>query len=108
MFLICCICASMYLIVAGSALLLNGLAVANMLNGEYAAAENYLNEALTKPSGETEALANLVVVQQHLQRPPELIARTLAQLKAKNKGHPLLQSLDVFDGAFERLGSGGQ
>ena len=91
---------------AGSALLLNGLAVANMLTGDYPAAEGYLNDALTKPSGETEALANLAVVQQHLQRAPELVGRTLGMLKAKNKSHPLLHSLGVFDGAFDRLGGG--
>ena len=75
-----------------------------MLLGSYPAAETQLSEALTKPSAETEALANLVVVQQHLQRPPELVNRTLAPLRAKNRGHPLLVGLDAFEASFERQG----
>jgi Flp pilus assembly protein TadD len=89
--------------VAGSALLLNGLASAHILMGNYSEAETLLNDALTKPSAETESLANLIVVQQHLQRPVELVNRTIAQLRTKCKGHPLLQALATFEGSFERL-----
>lgn len=87
----------------GSALLLNGLAMAEMLQGDFAAAETHINEALTKSPAETESLANLVVVQTHLQRPPELINRTIGQLSLKCKNHPLVTSLQTFDGAFDRI-----
>ena len=93
-----CVCVT-----AGSALLLNGLASAHVLMGNYAEAETLLNEALTKPSAETESLANLVVVQQHLQRPVELVNRTIAQLRTKSRNHPLLQALGTFEGSFDRL-----
>lgn len=86
-----------------SALLLNGLAVANMLLGNYGEAESQLNEALTKPSAETEAIANLIVVQQHLQRPVELVNRTIAQLKSKSRNHPLVEALETFESSFERV-----
>jgi len=44
-------------------------------SGQYDEAESYLQEALTKAPSDAESLANLVVVSQHLQRTPEVIAR---------------------------------
>ena len=87
---------------ASSSLLLNGLAVAEMAIGEFTSAEQHLNEALTKTQT-ADTLANLVVVQTHLLRPPELINRTLSQLKLKSRNHPLITSLNAFDAAFDRV-----
>jgi hypothetical protein len=42
-------------------------------------------------------------VSQHLQRAPEVVARYLAQLKAKNPTHSLLASLGTFESAFDRV-----
>jgi hypothetical protein len=71
--------------------------------GNYAKAETLLNEALSKSPADPDSLANLIVVQQHLQRPIELVNRTLSQLSLKAPNHPLVTSLHTFDNAFDRV-----
>ncbi len=61
----------------GSLLLLNGLAVAKMHLGLFEEAETTLQDSLAKSAGDADTLANLVVVSQHLDRPPEVINRYL-------------------------------
>jgi coatomer subunit epsilon len=87
----------------GSPLLLNGAASTKMHMGEYEEAESLLLEALTKISGDSDSLANLVVVSQQLRRPEEVINRYLSQLKTSSPDHMLLKSLAVFEGAFDRM-----
>mmetsp|Transcript_36745 Transcript_36745/g.37398 ORF Transcript_36745/g.37398 Transcript_36745/m.37398 type:complete len:238 (+) Transcript_36745:3-716(+) len=86
-----------------SPLLMNGLAVAKMQQGLYEEAESHLQDALAKAQSDPDSLANLVCVGQHLQRPPEVIARYLSQLKMKAPSHPLLSSLSIFESAFDRV-----
>lgn len=74
-----------------------------MQQGNYAKAEQLLNDSLSKSPSDADSLANLVVVQQHLQRPVELVNRTLSQLSLKAPNHPLVTALHTFDGAFDRL-----
>jgi coatomer protein complex subunit epsilon len=87
----------------GTCMLLNGLAVAKMSGGHWEEAETLLQEALTKAQADADSLANLICCSQHLNRAPEVIARYMAQLRSKAPGHPLLQSLVVFEGAFDRV-----
>lgn len=61
----------------GSPMLLNGLAVANMHAGNFGQAETLLQEALTKAPSDADSLANLIVAMQHLNRTPEVVARTI-------------------------------
>lgn len=89
----------------GTCMLLNGLAVAKMSGGHFEEAETILQEALTKSQADPDSLANLICCSQHLNRSPEVIARYVAQLKSKSPGHPFLQSLSVFEGAFDRVSS---
>lgn len=90
-----------------SCVLLNGQAVAEMQQGNWAKAEELLNDSLSKTPSDPDSLANLVVVQQHLQRPVELVNRTLSQLALRAPNHPLVTTLNTFDGAFERLSAAG-
>lgn len=87
----------------GSCVLLNGLAVAKMHGGHFEESETYLQEALTKAPSDSDTLANLITVSQHLQRSPEVIARYLSQLKAKSPNHSLCVGLATFEGAFDRV-----
>lgn len=91
--------------VAASAQLLNGQAIGEMHLGNYAAAESLLNDALSKGTAavDGDSLANLIVVQQHLQRPIELVNRTISQLTLKSPNHPMISSLQNFDSAFDRV-----
>lgn len=87
----------------GSSLLLNGLAVAKLHQGQYDEAESLLQEALTKAPADPDTLANLVCVCQHLGRSPEIINRYLSQLKTKAPGHLLVSSMNTFEGAYDRV-----
>lgn len=87
----------------GSAMLLNGLAVSKMHQAQFDEAEQLLQDALTKAPGDADTLANLIVVGNHLQRPADVIARNISQLSAKSPNHPLLASVAVFEGAFDRV-----
>ena len=87
----------------GSSLLLNGLAVAKLHQGQYDEAETLLQEALTKSPADPDTLANLVCVCQHLGRSSEIVNRYLSQLKTKAPGHLLVTSMNTFEGAFDRV-----
>lgn len=86
-----------------SASLLNGLAVAKMHAGSFEEAETHLLEALRNAPLDPDSLANLICVSQHLDKPPEVVNRYVAQLQTKSPGHPLIVSLGLFDGAFDRV-----
>jgi len=86
-----------------SALLLNGLAASKMHQAAFEEAETLLQEALGKAPSDPDSLANLIAVSQHLQRSPEVVARYLAQLKAKAPTHQLITSLATFEGAYDRV-----
>lgn len=85
-----------------TSMLLNGLAVSKMHQGQFDEAETSLQEALTKNQGDPDALANLIVVSTHLHRAPEVLNRYFSQLRMKSPGHPLLVSFDAFNSSFDR------
>lgn len=87
----------------GSSLLLNGLAVAKIHQGEYAEAETLLLDALTKRTNDPDSLANLVVVSQQLRRSEDVTTRYLNQLRKAAPGHTLLQALGTFEQAYDRM-----
>lgn len=86
-----------------SAMLLNGLAVSKMQQASFEEAESLLQEAMGKAASDPDTLANLICVSQHLSRAPEVVARYLAQLKAKAPTHQIVTSLATFEGAIDRV-----
>ncbi|KAL3795559.1 hypothetical protein HJC23_009272 [Cyclotella cryptica] len=88
-----------------SVMLLNSLAVANMVSGKYEAAEGNLKEALGEEAGgakDADTLVNLVVCAQHLGKKSAEIEQYLNMLKAGHRGHPFVEGLEQVEGAFER------
>lgn len=86
----------------GSAILLNGLAIAKMQLGFYEDAESNLQEALTKTPSDPDSLANLISVAYHLQRSSDVINRYLSQLKSKAPHHKFVVSVDAYEASFDR------
>lgn len=90
-----------------SLMLLNTLAVANVVGGKYDVAEGNLKEAVGEFGGEGDAdtLVNLVVCSQHLGRKESEIHRYLDMLKSRHGSHPFVEGLVQVEGAFEREAS---
>ena len=87
-----------------SVMLLNSLAVANMVSGKYEAAEGNLREALADEGGAKDAdtLVNSVVCAQYLGKKSEEVEQYLGMLRAGHAAHPFVQGLLQVEGAFER------
>lgn len=85
--------------------LLNGLAVAKMHQGQWEEAEAALKEAITKAPTDPDSLSNMITLCHHTQKPADVINRFVNQLKGKAPNHPFVQSLEMFDRAFDRVAS---
>ncbi|KAJ1908556.1 hypothetical protein IWQ60_011655 [Tieghemiomyces parasiticus] len=82
--------------------LLSCQAVANLHLGRLPEAESLLLEALAKDGDDAEALANMVVCATLLQKPADVRARFLNQLRDVAPQHPLVESVTQKEALFDQ------
>lgn len=102
-------------------LLLNGQAVTFIGQGKYEEADVALQEALDRDSNNPEVLINMIALQRHLEKGPEVCVfvkgekmcfstiflqignRYLSQLKDAHPEHPYIKDLKQKETEFERI-----
>lgn len=84
-------------------LLLNGQAVTFIGQGKHEEADVALQEALDKDSNNPEVLINMIALQRHLEKGPEIGNRYLSQLKDAHPEHSYIKDLKQKETEFERI-----
>ncbi|ERL86509.1 coatomer subunit epsilon [Dendroctonus ponderosae] len=84
-------------------LLLNGQAVTFIGQGKYEEADAALQEALDKDSNNAEILINMIALQKHLDKGPEMSNRYLSQLRDAHPEHPFIRDLKQKETDFEKI-----
>jgi len=84
-----------------SPMLLNCMAVANIVAKRYDAAEINLNDALQEEPGNADALVNLLVCSHHTGKKAQ-IGNILQKLQVNHPDHPFVLGLGRVEGAFDR------
>lgn len=84
-------------------LLLNGQAVTFIGQGKYEEAEAALQEALDRDSNNAESLVNMIVLQRHLEKGPEIGNRYLSQLKDAHPEHSFIKDLKQKETELARI-----
>lgn len=86
-----------------TAMLLNGVAAANLHMGLFEEAERFLLQAITQGPNDPDTLVNLIACYQHMCKPQDLIQRYTNQLKSSSPNHPYVKALATVEGAFDRV-----
>jgi len=82
--------------------LLNGMAAAQIMQGNFEEADALLQDALKKNASDSDTLANLITVSIHLKKPPEIAARCQKTLDEQAYVHPLVADIRAMNDAFDR------
>mmetsp|Transcript_17625 Transcript_17625/g.30356 ORF Transcript_17625/g.30356 Transcript_17625/m.30356 type:complete len:296 (-) Transcript_17625:77-964(-) len=83
-------------------MLLNGMAVCQMAMGKFDEAEKTLLEAMQKGVNNPETLMNTIACMHHLRKAPEVINRTINQVKNMLPLHPWTTNLISIEKSFDR------
>jgi len=86
-----------------STLIFNGMAAANMGQGDFGEAESNVNSALQMNSNDVDSLINLVGILQHVRPADARISSTLSLLQHQHPHHPYVKAYTASEDSFNRV-----